>query len=198
MALCSLKASERIKHRKESLVLTTTASTGFSGVHVGIQKKTELVLGRTQTSPGNERSQNDFQLAASFIHWECGPWNSSGQNTGGRSLSLLQGNLPHPGIEPRSPALQVDSLPAEPPRKPENQFHIINIPVYCDLGLLIRRGDFFFPQEKMESVYKTQYGCIKPSQWLCYQSPENASPNRRFRSHSCLLHGSPGPFRISL
>ena len=27
-------------------------------------------------------------------------------------------NLPDPGIEPRSPALQVDSLPSEPPRKP--------------------------------------------------------------------------------
>ena len=27
------------------------------------------------------------------------------------------GDLPNPGIEPRSPALQVDSLPAEPPRK---------------------------------------------------------------------------------
>ena len=26
------------------------------------------------------------------------------------------GNLPDPGIEPLSPALQVDSLPAEPPR----------------------------------------------------------------------------------
>ena len=25
---------------------------------------------------------------------------------------------PNPGIEPRSPALQVDSLPAEPPGKP--------------------------------------------------------------------------------
>ena len=25
------------------------------------------------------------------------------------------GDLPNPGIEPRSPALQVDSLPAEPP-----------------------------------------------------------------------------------
>ena len=25
------------------------------------------------------------------------------------------GHLPNPGIEPRSPALQVDSLPAEPP-----------------------------------------------------------------------------------
>ena len=28
------------------------------------------------------------------------------------------GNLPHPGIKPRSPALQVDSLPAELPGKP--------------------------------------------------------------------------------
>ena len=28
------------------------------------------------------------------------------------------GDLPDPGIEPRSPALQADSLPTEPPRKP--------------------------------------------------------------------------------
>ena len=28
------------------------------------------------------------------------------------------GDLPNPGIKPRSPALKVDSLPAEPPRKP--------------------------------------------------------------------------------
>ena len=42
------------------------------------------------------------------------PWNSPGQNTGVDSLSLLQGNLPNPGIEPRSPALQADPLPAEP------------------------------------------------------------------------------------
>ena len=30
------------------------------------------------------------------------------------------GDLPHPGIKPRSPSLQVDSLPAEPPGKPQN------------------------------------------------------------------------------
>ena len=29
------------------------------------------------------------------------------------------GDLPNPGIEPRSPALQEDSLPAEPPGKPQ-------------------------------------------------------------------------------
>ena len=28
------------------------------------------------------------------------------------------GDLPDPGIEPRSPALQADSLPTEPPGKP--------------------------------------------------------------------------------
>ena len=28
------------------------------------------------------------------------------------------GDLPNPGIEPRSPALQADSLPYEPPGKP--------------------------------------------------------------------------------
>ena len=36
------------------------------------------------------------------------------------SLSHLQGNLPDPGIEPRSPALQADSLPVEPQGKPKN------------------------------------------------------------------------------
>ena len=39
--------------------------------------------------------------------------------------SLLQGieprvSIPSPGIKPRSLALQVDSLPAEPPGKPKN------------------------------------------------------------------------------
>ena len=30
------------------------------------------------------------------------------------------GDLPNPGIKPRSPALQVNSLPAEPQGKPKN------------------------------------------------------------------------------
>ena len=33
------------------------------------------------------------------------------------------GNLPNPGTEPRSPALQVDSLPSEPPGKPQESVH---------------------------------------------------------------------------
>ena len=42
------------------------------------------------------------------------PWNSPGQNTGVGSLSLSPGDPCNPGIKPRSPPLQVDSLPAEP------------------------------------------------------------------------------------
>ena len=42
------------------------------------------------------------------------PWNSPGQNTAVGSLSLLQGGLRNPGIEPRSPILQVHSSPVEP------------------------------------------------------------------------------------
>ena len=48
------------------------------------------------------------------------PWNSLGQNTGVGSLSLFQGDLPNPGIEPTSPSLWADSLPAELQGKPKN------------------------------------------------------------------------------
>ena len=49
------------------------------------------------------------------------PWNSSSQNTGvGSQPFPSPGDLPNPGIEPRSPAKQADSLPSEPPGKPKN------------------------------------------------------------------------------
>ena len=47
------------------------------------------------------------------------PRNSPGQNTRVGSLSLLHGDLPNPGIEPRFLVLQADSLPSEPPGKPK-------------------------------------------------------------------------------
>ena len=43
-----------------------------------------------------------------------------GKNPGVGCHALLQGNRLNPGIEPQSPALQVDSLPAELPGKPKN------------------------------------------------------------------------------
>ena len=52
-------------------------------------------------------------------HGLC-PWNSPGQNTGMGSLPLPPEDLPNPRIQPRSLALQADSLPAEPQGKPKN------------------------------------------------------------------------------
>ena len=46
----------------------------------------------------------------------CG--DSPGKKTGVGCHALLQGIFPNPGIEPRSPTLQADSLPSEPPGKP--------------------------------------------------------------------------------
>ena len=49
----------------------------------------------------------------------CGlysPQNSPGQKWSGQPFPS-PGDLPNPGIEPRSPSLQADSLPAELPRK---------------------------------------------------------------------------------
>ena len=51
------------------------------------------------------------------------PWDFPDKNTGVGCYSLLQGNLPDPGIKSGSPALQVDSLPSEPPGSPN--FHLI-------------------------------------------------------------------------
>ena len=49
----------------------------------------------------------DGILQARILEWVGQPFSSPG-------------NLPNPGIEPRSPALQADSLPAEPQGKPKN------------------------------------------------------------------------------
>ena len=46
------------------------------------------------------------------------------------------GSLPNPEIEPRSPELQVDSLPAEPQEKP-------NYYIYLDAKFIIWSGVLF-------------------------------------------------------
>ena len=58
-------------------------------------------------------------------HMDCSPPGSSvhgdspGKNTGVGCYALLQGGLPSPGIKPRSPALEADTLTSEPPGKPK-------------------------------------------------------------------------------
>ena len=46
------------------------------------------------------------------------PWKFSRQEYWSGWPCLSPGDLPIPGIEPRSPTLQTDSLPSEPPGKP--------------------------------------------------------------------------------
>ena len=74
---------------------------------------------------GHLFSESESHSVISNSLWPHGlysPWNSLGQNIGVGSLSFLLGTLPNPGIEPRSPTLQVDSLPAEPQGKPSCLF----------------------------------------------------------------------------
>ena len=64
----------------------------------------------------------DCSPPGSSVHEE-----SPGKNTEEGCHALLQGNLPNPGIEPGSPALQADALPSEPPRKPHFKYKITQI-----------------------------------------------------------------------
>ena len=45
------------------------------------------------------------------------------------------GDLPNPGIKPRSPALQADALTSEPPRKPYNLYGTLQM--LCTLNIKI-------------------------------------------------------------
>ena len=72
----------------------------------------ERILKKKKESESESQSVGSNSLRPRGLY---GPWNSLGQNSGMGSLS--PGDLPNPGIEPRSPELQMDSLPAEPQSK---------------------------------------------------------------------------------
>ena len=78
--------------------------------------------------------------------------NSPGQNTGVGSLFLLQGNLPNPGIEPRSPALQADSLPAEPQGMPQMILLTHKSPGFQLLTDIQVDSSHFLPHQSCPSV----------------------------------------------
>ena len=83
-----------------------------------------LIRSATQENKCPEQRTEIQCKSLSCIQLFVTPWaiqsmNSPGQNTGVGSLSLLQGIFPT-RIKTRSPALQADSLPAEPQGKPKN------------------------------------------------------------------------------
>ena len=90
---------------------------------------------------------------------------------------LLQGDLPNPGIEPRSPALEVDSLLSAPPGKPIEsiQYRLINVHViWASLTSLV----FFFCLVSIDIKLKTDLqwagGC---SECAASQSDETTVPD---------------------
>ena len=54
------------------------------------------------------------------------------------------GDLPNPGIEPRSPALQADSLPFEPQGKPLKTVRVVDKKMLTDLEDSAMQDLFFF------------------------------------------------------
>ena len=77
-------------------------------------------------------------LGAQSCQSLCNPWTVAHQPPLSLEISRQEywsglplpspGDLPHPGIEPGSPALLADSLPSEPPRKPHATFYwLVNL-----------------------------------------------------------------------
>ena len=68
-------------------------------------------------------------LVAQLYPTLCNPIHCSSPNSSTSGLSFpCPGDLPNPGIEPRSPTLQLNSLPSKSPGKPQNSDNSINIP----------------------------------------------------------------------
>ena len=78
------------------------------------------------------------------------------------------GDLPNPGIKPRSPALQVDSLPVEPQGKPKNTGE-------GSLSLLQR----IFPTQE------SNWGLLH-CRWILYQLSYQGSPYK-WEAHLTIL-----------
>ena len=114
---------------------------------------------------------------------DCSPPGSSihgdspGKNTGeGCHARPPQGDLPNPGTEPRSPALQVNFLPSEPPGKPKT----------TRMGSLsLLQGNF--PTQESNK-------CLLHCRWILYQLSYLGSPQEQIQldlKHASLSIDSP-------
>ena len=87
------------------------------------------------------------------------PWGFSRQEYWSGLPCPPPGDLPNPGIEPRSPALQADSLPSEPPGKPRN----------TGVGSLSLLQGIFLTQELNQGLLHCK--------WILYQLSYQGSPD---------------------
>ena len=71
-------------------------------------------------------------------------WNSPGKNTGVDCHSHSLGDIPKPEIEPGSPALQVNSLPSEPPGKPDRMCVCVCVSVCVCVCVCVHTSYWFY------------------------------------------------------
>ena len=116
---------------QQRYVMLTSAAKICDNLHGAIRgaspepESPEVLLGIGHSdiaSSPSRKVKSERRLVSESLqpHGLYSPWNSLLQNTEVGSLYVLQGIFPNPGIEPKSPALQADSLLAEPQRKPKN------------------------------------------------------------------------------
>ena len=83
------------------------------------------------------------------------------------------GDLPNPAIEPRSPSLQGDSLPAEPPGKPKN----------TGVGSLSLLQQIFLTQELNRGLLH----CRRILYQLSYEGSPNGKTSKAFFVHLVVV-----------
>ena len=113
------------------------------------------------------------------------PWNSTEYWSG--LPCPLSGDLPNPGIEPRSPALQADSLPAEPWGKPKN----------TGVGSLSLLQGIFPTQESNRGLLHcrqilhqlSHQGSLRILEWVAYPFSRGSSRPRNQTRVSCIAGG---------
>ena len=98
-----------------------------------------------ETDPSQQRHERESLSVVSNSLRPCGPYIQSMKlsRPGYQSGFPSPGDLPNAGIEPRSPALQADSLPAEPPDSAPNvSSPEVEKPVLDKLGHFLTKSHF--------------------------------------------------------
>ena len=114
---------------------------------------------------------SDSATAWTVAHQASPSRDSPGKSTGVGCRCLLQGNLPDPGVKPRSPALEADALTSEPPGKP----------------LQVEEGfEILYYLQGAEQIYAHRILGIKFTNQSC-QTPQYAS----FTGYSSSFIGKP-------